>query len=118
MTKFLNGPAAGIVLSLSRSPRFLRVVFSLTDGWDALDQLEDIPKPNEKIFVYQIAYTPFVMHVDGRDPKTGKRFGRWVSSAPYKLHAEQPDDATARDKLAWKAWCETQSTIHPNPVPG
>lgn len=109
MSKFLNGPAAGQFLSLGRSPYFLRAVRVPGGKWDALDQLDDTPAPNEEIHVYRIASEPMTAHVDGRDPKTGKRFGRWMSIADYLLHDEQPDDRTARDKAAWQAWCADQA---------
>jgi hypothetical protein len=109
MTKFLNGPAAGQHLSLGRSPYFLRVCRTSAGKWDALDQLDDTPKPTEEIHVYRRATTPMTMHVDGRDPKTGKRFGRWTSIADYVLHDEQPDDPTARNPDAWPQWCAQQA---------
>lgn len=55
MTKFTDGPAAHVLLELSRSPLFLRVVKDTTYAtavckkdrreWDALDQLEDSTRP-------------------------------------------------------------------------
>ena len=108
MSKFLNGPAADTHLSLGRSPYFLRVVRTPGGKWDALDQLEDEPAPDEEIHVYRLDSTPMTAHVDGRNPITGKRFGRWMSIADYVLHGEQPDDHTARNKVAWQAWCADQ----------
>lgn len=108
MSNFLNGPAAGVTLSLGRSPYFLRVVMSPAGKWDALDQLEDTPAADEQIHVYRIASEPAVAHIDGRDPKTGKRYGRWLSVADYVLHDEQPDDRSARDTAAWRKWTEKQ----------
>lgn len=48
MTRFTDGPAQGLVLMLRRAARFLRVVH---DGkkFDALDQLNDRPRPEERI---------------------------------------------------------------------
>jgi len=108
MSKFLNGPASGQFLSLSRSPFFLRAVLAPSGKWDALDQLEDEPASNEEIHVYRLDSTPMTAHVDGRDPKTGRRYGRWMSIADYVLHDEQPNDVTARNKSAWQAWCAVQ----------
>ena len=108
MSKLLNGPAAGTHLSLGRSPYFLRAVHAPDGKWDALDQLEDTPAPNETIHVYRLASEPMTAHVDGRNPETGKRYGRWMSIADYVLHSEQPDDATARNKAAWQEWCAEQ----------
>ena len=110
MSRFLDGPAEGAQLSLSRSPIFLRAVRAPGKGWDALDQLEDSPRPDEEIFVYRRVSEPVICHTDGRDPKTGKRFGRWMSFADYVLHDAQPDDRVARDRLAWQEWCQEQGT--------
>lgn len=55
MTRFEDGPAAGVNLSLRRAPMFLRVVQNNQTGeWDALDQLDDTPEKNETIFVYKV----------------------------------------------------------------
>jgi len=108
MSKFIDGPAKGTNLSLGRSPYFLRAVRAPGKPWDALDQLDDEPSPDEEIHVYRLASTPMTAHIDGRDPKTGKRYGRWMSIADYVLHDEQPSDRIARDKAAWQAWCAGQ----------
>jgi len=108
MSNFLDGPAAGVRLNLGRSPYFLRVVRTPDGKWDALDQLDDKPAENEEIHVYRIASEPMIAHVDGRDPKTGKRYGKWMSIADYVLHNKQPDNQTARNKVQWQEWCQTQ----------
>jgi hypothetical protein len=108
MSNFLDGPAAGQTLSLGRSPVFLRAVCAPGGKWDALDQLDDTPQPDEQIHVYRRTSDPMTAHVDGRDTKTGKRFGRWMSIANYVLHHQQPDERTARDNDAWRQWCAEQ----------
>lgn len=107
MTKFTDGPAAGKTLCLGRAPIFLCVVKDKAGEVDALDQLDDVPKPDESITVYRKVSDDGTVHVDGRD-KSGKRFGRWYQAATYVIHSVQPDDATARDKEAWAAWCAAQ----------
>lgn len=109
MTTFTDGPAAGHTLTLGRSPTFLRVVIAPGKQPDALDQLEDEPEDGEEIHVYLITGEPTTMHIDGRDPKTGRRFGRWLSCAGYRLHHTQPEDATARNTESWRAWCAEQA---------
>ena len=53
MTTFIDGPAKGQHLALKRAPRFLRVV--VADGkWDALDQIEDEPRPGELVYAYEV----------------------------------------------------------------
>lgn len=107
MTRFTDGPAAGKTLCLRRAPVFLRVVIDGEDI-DALDQLDDKPEPNEKLYVYIRDGDAGSVHIDGRDPKTGKRFGRWMMTAKYKLYATQPDDATLRDFAKWSEWCHAE----------
>ena len=45
--------------------------------------------------------------IDGQD-KQGRRWGRCQAWADYRLYTEQPDDATARNTEAWRAWCAEQ----------
>lgn len=103
-TTFADGPAKGQRLSLQRSPILLRVV-NVGDHWDALDQLDDQASSNETITVYVLAAAPGVCFIDGRDPKTGRRFGERRSMGTYKLLPEQPEDAILRDNALWREWC-------------
>jgi len=103
-TTFIDGPAKGEVLSLARSPILLRVV-NVGDHFDALDQLDDLASSNESITVYRLTAEPSVCFIDGRDPKTGRRWGVRLSVGTYAVLPEQPDDATLRDNQKWRAWC-------------
>lgn len=47
MTTFIDGPAKGQTLMLRRNPVYL-IVTEENGKFDALDQLEDAPKPTEK----------------------------------------------------------------------
>lgn len=107
-TKFLDGPAKDVRLSLSHAPAFLRVVTTGANAWDALDNPEDAPAPNEEVFVYALKGAMGGAFIDGRDPKTGKRFGRYEQINSYAFHDVQPSKETLRDKALWKAWCEQQ----------
>jgi hypothetical protein len=100
MVRFLDGPAANVVLSLRRVPMFLRVVIDADGTVDALDQLDDEAKPSEEIWVYRLEGEPTRMHVCRRGP------GRGCSSvwhAEYRQCPQQPDEAV-RDNAAWQAW--------------
>lgn len=103
MTKFEDGPAAGVVLALRRAAYLLRVVQGADGKWDALDQPGDVPAADEKVFVYGLVSNDGGAFIDGRG-KDGKRFGFYAVSATYRLFPTQPDDATARDADAWLEW--------------
>ncbi len=108
MIRFLDGPAAGQVLTLQRAPVLLRVVQNRKGDWDALDQLSDTPAADETIHVYRIEGVPTRMHVSGRTgPKGGRRFGAWYACAEYRLLPFQPTDEQARTNEAWAAWCDS-----------
>lgn len=109
MSDFLDGPAAGVSLSLRRSPLLLRVVCTSNGDpkWDALDQLSDTPAAGEDIYVYRKVKDDGTVHIDG--VRNGKRFGQWLSMATYAVVREQPDDATMRDTAQWRAWCEANA---------
>jgi hypothetical protein len=115
MTTFTNGPADGQILMISRAPHFLRVVESAGE-FDALDQLDDKPTPEEAIHVYEIVGQPGMAFVDGTDPKTGKRFGRRVCIATYNYVGEV-SDARIRETEDWKAWCEGRQFSPPLSAP-
>ena len=111
MITFVNGPAKGVNLNLSRAPQFLRVVentLNIFDAkkWDALDRLEDTPTDDEIIHAYKLVSDVSHGFVDGRDPKTGKHFGHAFVGADYSyVQIDQPDDEVMRDTARWQAWC-------------
>ena len=107
MTRFEQGPAHGKFVSIKRLPMFLRVTIDAAGKVDALDQLDDEPRADEKLFVYRmIPGSESHCFVDGRDPKTGKRWGRQESGARYRFVESQPDDETLRDKAKWGDWVQ------------
>lgn len=103
MTRFVSGPATGIVLDLRRSPLFLRVVQSPDGSWDALDQPDDSPGDTESITVYHRTEKPAWIHVYFSDG--GVRKGRWIVSVRYEVHEVQPADGVLRDRTAWRSFC-------------
>ena len=109
MTSFSDGPAAGKVLELLRMPMpfFLRITKTPDGTIDALDQLDDVPRDDEELFVYVKTEDRGTVHLDGRDKK-GKRFGKWYNPCTYALHEPQPSQETMRGKDAWPAWCKAE----------
>jgi len=105
MIVFLDGPGKGRITFLARAPLFLRVVIDHDGTVDALDQLTDEAKPTETIHVYRRDGEPSSRIVCSRGRGGGCR---QFAVAQYRLSEAQPDDATARDNLAWKAWVAVQ----------
>ncbi len=100
MTKFTDGPAAGLVLSLRRAPIFIRVVVDQRGEMDALDQLDDTAKPGEKIYAYELAEkSPGHVHLNRGGGKSG-----YYAMATYRFLPEQPRDDEMRTTDAWRAW--------------
>lgn len=114
MTKFLDGPAVGVVLALSRAPRYLRVVHnsieSYRDGWDALDQLADRPKSDETVYAYRMKGDYGSVHIDYM--ANGKRKGKTLVTAEYEFIAEQPSQDILRDTTQWQAWVMAHNTAN------
>jgi len=104
--RFLDGPAKGSCLSLQRAPLFLRVVVDQDGTVDALDQLDDTPRPTEVIHVYHLASEPARVHVC----RAGGRGGMGIT-ADYRLYEVQPTDDQARDPEKWPAWCQGQAEL-------
>ncbi len=105
MAKFLDGPAGGVSLGCRRAPLLLRAVFNpraRKAPWDALDLLEDAPKPHEKLTAYRRVSEPVRYHVlYGGSP----RRGAWFTDADYRVVDPQPADEVLGDTNKWRAWC-------------
>lgn len=59
--RFLDGPAAGLEITVRRAPTYLRVVAGGVKGtawrgecWDVLDLPEDEPEAGERLYAYRI----------------------------------------------------------------
>lgn len=103
MTTFVDGPARGQKLSLRRAPIFLRVV-EYRMAFDALDQLEDEPKPEESIHLYRIKGKPGGMFVTKRGGGGG-----YYPIAEYAVVPNPPSDEVLRDKQKWHDWVMKQA---------
>lgn len=101
MTLFMDGPAADVPLALKRAPVMLRVVRGPGGKWDALDQPDDVARPNETIYVYRLMMKPIVAFIRGR----GGINGRWPI-ARYQLLQPQPLMVDLHDNKAWAEWCD------------
>lgn len=105
MSHFLDGPAVGTVLSLRRSPLFLRVVRDTASGdFDALDQLDDSVRDNEVVFAYRL-----VKHTGSAFICSRGRGCQQMQISSYCLCEEQPLPAVLRDNAAWREWATNQA---------
>jgi hypothetical protein len=102
MTRFQDGPAVGQTLMLKRALRFLRVV-EANGKWDALDQPEDNPNSNEKLFAYEIVDKPGMMHIN-----RGRHGSGFYPMACYRFVSAQPSDEQMRRPHLWSAWRKEQ----------
>jgi hypothetical protein len=101
VTKFLDGPAAGVTLALRRSPVFIRAVLNPDGKWDALDQVNDAPAADEKVVAYMLSDKPTMMHLCRSRAAGGSA---WFAVADYVLVGTQPDEAILRSNGEWRIW--------------
>jgi hypothetical protein len=107
MTRFLDGPAKGTTLFLRRAPVYLRAVQS-ADGsthagaWDALDQLDDEPRSDERIVVYRLDGEPTWCHINRRGG------GGIYRGGSYRVVVPQPADEAVRSNIHWRQWVGEQ----------
>lgn len=115
MTRFKDGPAAGKNMMLRRAVVFLRVTRlpadpqnrRSADKWDALDQPDDTPEPDEELFAYKhTGQNAGMCHV--RMSGKAKGGSGFYAIAEYALCDPQPSDEEMRDVFKWRAWCERQ----------
>lgn len=104
MTRFIDGPAEGKTLMLQRAPFFLRAVQSFDGSWDALDQLHDEPRIDERIVLYQLEGEPTWIHVC-RSPRSQSGMYR---GGTYRLASDPPGEATLRSRVAWQEWANRE----------
>lgn len=100
-------------LSLQRAPKYLRFVVKdvgnpTKRAWDALDQLDDQPEPDETVMA-AVKWYEGQIHVDRT--VDGKRVGEWYPTATYELVAESPPDEVLRSTELWRKWCYEQAAI-------
>ena len=103
MLNLLDGPAQGSFF-VRRAPYFLRAVVQsdmLVEGEkDVLDQPEDQPAADERVYVYQLDTTKEIgtMFIDGK-----AIHGQYVI-ADYHFIPDV-DGETLRDTATWQKWC-------------
>lgn len=104
MLTFVDGPAKGCAdgLRVQRAPLYLRVVVAPIDEWDCLDQFDDEPEEQEKIFAYRRIGKAGQMHLCCRG--RGKDLSGYSALAQYALVQEQPSESVMRDRQAWRNW--------------
>jgi len=106
-SQFLDGPAEGVKLALRRAPLYLRVTYQ-SGEWDALDQLSDVPKAKESVYIYKRLDCARGVHV--RASKGSGLGGCW-SYGQYRYIGDLPDEISRHTK-EWRAWAEDQPTHH------
>ena len=119
-----GGPADEQAFTCSRAPRLLRVTFTPPttlhvpgEGkWDCLDQLDDVPRPDEEIYLYEGIYSGPGMFVDGRTPG-GRRWGMFVADATYRyiMRATGELDRVLRETASWRRFVEAYFGERLNP---
>jgi hypothetical protein len=111
MVTCIDGPAKGQEFAIRRVPKYLRVVCSPNGRWDVLDQLDDEPRPKEKIYVYvrrdDLPQSKFHIRARRRS-ESGFYF-----TCSYSFLPEQPKDTDVRTTFMWQEWASKQSSTMP-----
>ena len=97
-----DGPCKGTFM-VKRAPVFLRAVIDGKGETDVLDQVEDMPKKNEKIYVYKRVGLENMCHI-----KMVKRSeSGWYALADY-WYMPEVDGEQFRDNGEWQQWATVQ----------
>ncbi|HEY4411543.1 MAG TPA: hypothetical protein VGN06_00975 [Gaiellaceae bacterium] len=108
-TTVLDGPAAGVGFTLQRAPMYVRFVLDADAAkWDVLNLLEDEPREQETVHVYEGVPGSF-----GCAYICGRGRGQYSGYTQWRIYRHRPDvDGEAlRENAAWRAWAETQPAI-------
>ncbi len=101
-TTFIDGPAKGQRLLLRRAVTFIRVT-EKGGIWDALDQPEDSPIPDETLYAYRVAHFKGMCHMN-----FGRGRGGFYAIIDYKFCDPQPGESIMRDATKWSEWTAKQ----------
>ena len=105
MLNLQDGPVKGVYYC-KRAPVFLRAVIDTNGDKDCLDQINDLPKPTEKVYVYQLQGEAGWMHIQARG-KGGKGLSGFYATGDYK-HLPDVEGEALRDNSAWQEWAIRQ----------
>ncbi|HEY1833694.1 MAG TPA: hypothetical protein VGG08_04595 [Solirubrobacteraceae bacterium] len=107
-TTILNGPAAGAGFTMHRAPMYVRLVQDAGGKWDVLNLLEDEPREDETVHVYE-----GVPGTHGNAFVCGRGRGQHSGATEWWVYRHRPDiDGEAlRDTEAWRAWALAQPEI-------
>lgn len=94
--ELVDGPCKGNYL-VKRAPVFLRAVHKENGENDLLDQVEDMPATDEKVYVYHMEGSPGTVHIHGA------KIHGWYALARY-YYLPDVDGETLRDNATWQAW--------------
>ena len=103
---FEDGPLAGKRMALQRCCIWLRGVVDSDGTPDALDLLEDEPKPSESVYAYRLHGEPSNVIACSRGK--GGNGCRVITMARYRQHSEPVVEEVLRDNAAWREWANAQ----------
>lgn len=111
MTTFSDGPAKGQHLNLKRTPIYLRVVEE-NGTWDALNEVEDEPKPSETVHVYLMSKHLGTCHINA-----GRGRGGFYNIVEYRHLDVQVPQQILRNGDQWTKWVNEYNKANPAPEP-
>lgn len=97
---YITQGSFAVAMGLAHTPLYLRFVRDHRGEWDALDQQDDMPEPDEEIVVGK------------RKPGEGRlHIGResWVTVDYERI--EPPPLDVLRDNTKWREWCYIQADV-------
>lgn len=103
MLTLRDGPVKGTFMC-RRAPMYVRAVINHNGNADVLDQLDDEPRPMEKVHVYRLVTEVGRVHINSR---SGRGF---YALAEYE-HMPEVDGEELRDGYSWRAWAMQQPII-------
>lgn len=99
--QLLDGPCQGDYL-VKRAPVFLRAVKKGTGETDLLDQLDDTPAKDEKVYIYHTEGIVGWVHIHGN-----KKVQGWWALAKYRFIPDV-DGEKFRNNTAWQEWADKE----------
>lgn len=108
MLTLKGGPCEGTYM-VKRAPLYLRASIAPVGGTitverkDVLDQIEDVPLPDELIYIYERVGEAGTIHLNAGSGRRGRGVTGFYAVAEYRW-IEDVDGEQLRDNEAWRIW--------------
>lgn len=112
MIELLDGVARGSVLACRRAPNWLRVTIDTAGNIDALDALDDKPRDDETVYVYELVEgTRSMIFACTRSRGGGGQYAVGQYRQLEGVGGDVSGEYDLRDEAGWRQWTADRAGV-------